>query len=250
MMKKLFTLLFVLSSSLIVFAQQYYQDVVYLKNGSIIRGTIIEQIPNRSIKIETADKSVFVYQFNEIAKFSKEALARGRRKYSNSSSSKHESGYVGVVDVGYAVGVGDYGLNFINLTMINGYKFNPYFSLGFGTGTRLYYDSDAILTPFFLNFQVNFIDSPIYPFFALSTGYSFDLSDDFEATGFLVNLNVGVHFEVSDKFGINVGIGYEGQWAEFYDYDYSYNYYGYYNYYTDPVSKAISGISFKVGFVL
>ena len=62
-----------ISISIIVVAQQSYQDVVYLKNGSIIRGVIIEQIPNKSIKIETADKSVFVYQLDEIEKMAKEA---------------------------------------------------------------------------------------------------------------------------------------------------------------------------------
>ncbi len=49
------------------------QDVVYLKNGSIIRGLIIEQVPNKSLKIQTADKSVFVYDINEVEKITKEA---------------------------------------------------------------------------------------------------------------------------------------------------------------------------------
>ena len=48
------------------------QDVVYLKNGSIIRGLIIEQIPNVSLKIQTADGSVFVYKIDEIEKMTKE----------------------------------------------------------------------------------------------------------------------------------------------------------------------------------
>lgn len=34
-------------------AQTNYEDVVYLKNGSIIHGIIVEQIPNESIKIES-----------------------------------------------------------------------------------------------------------------------------------------------------------------------------------------------------
>ena len=38
-------------------AQANYEDVVYLKNKSIIHGTIIEQIPNESIKIETKENS-------------------------------------------------------------------------------------------------------------------------------------------------------------------------------------------------
>ncbi|MFY0644981.1 MAG: hypothetical protein JXR19_10985 [Bacteroidia bacterium] len=49
-----------------------YQDVVYLKNGSIIRGMIIEQIPNVSIKIQTADANVFVFKMDEIEKITKE----------------------------------------------------------------------------------------------------------------------------------------------------------------------------------
>jgi len=54
-------------------------DVVYLKNGSIIRGSIIEQIPGRSLKIETADGSVFVYQIDQVAKITKEpARAKAR----------------------------------------------------------------------------------------------------------------------------------------------------------------------------
>ena len=48
------------------------QDVIYLKNGSIIRGLIIEQIPNVSLKIQTADGSVFVYKIDEIEKMTKE----------------------------------------------------------------------------------------------------------------------------------------------------------------------------------
>ena len=40
---------------------QEMQDVVYLKNGSIIRGLVIEQVPGKSLKIKTRDGSVFVY---------------------------------------------------------------------------------------------------------------------------------------------------------------------------------------------
>ena len=39
-----------------------------MKNGSIIRGTIIEQVPNLSIKIETADKNILAYKMDEIEK--------------------------------------------------------------------------------------------------------------------------------------------------------------------------------------
>ncbi len=47
-------------------------DVVYLKNGSIIRGIIIEQVPNVSLKIQTSDGSIFFYKMDEIEKITKE----------------------------------------------------------------------------------------------------------------------------------------------------------------------------------
>ena len=43
-------LLLAVSSSL---AQQY-EDVVYLKDGGVRRGLILEQIPNESVKLKTA----------------------------------------------------------------------------------------------------------------------------------------------------------------------------------------------------
>ena len=57
------------------FAQQM-EDVVHLKNGGLIRGTIIEQVPGESLKIQTRDGNVFVYTMDEIAKMSKEPVMR------------------------------------------------------------------------------------------------------------------------------------------------------------------------------
>lgn len=49
-----------------------WQDVLYLKNGSVIKGVIIEQVPNESLKIQTADGSIFVYEMDQVAKIAKE----------------------------------------------------------------------------------------------------------------------------------------------------------------------------------
>lgn len=57
--------------------QNPYKEVVYLKNGSIIKGVILEQIPNQSIKIQTADGSVFVYPMFEVERITKEMIPEG-----------------------------------------------------------------------------------------------------------------------------------------------------------------------------
>ncbi len=54
-----------------VFAQQM-EDVVYLKNGGVVRGTIVEQIPGESLKIQTRDGNVLVFTMDEIDKLSKD----------------------------------------------------------------------------------------------------------------------------------------------------------------------------------
>lgn len=51
---------------------QTLQDVVYLKNGSIVRGTITQMVPGEKVTISTADGSVFVYSMDDVSEMTKE----------------------------------------------------------------------------------------------------------------------------------------------------------------------------------
>ena len=53
---------------------QEIQDVVYLRDGSIIRGTIVEQVPSESILIETSDGSRFRYSMELIERMTREQV--------------------------------------------------------------------------------------------------------------------------------------------------------------------------------
>lgn len=53
-------------------AEIVVQDVIYLKNGGIIKGIIIEQVPNESVKVKTKDENVFVFKVDEIEKLTRE----------------------------------------------------------------------------------------------------------------------------------------------------------------------------------
>ena len=79
MKRVLLTMMVACLMATIAFAQSDYQDVVYLKNGSIIRGIIIEQVPNESLKIETADGNLFVYKIDEVEKMTKERPVASQR---------------------------------------------------------------------------------------------------------------------------------------------------------------------------
>ena len=70
-----FVLLFVISLPGFIQGQTQTEDVVYLKNGTIVRGTITEQNLNQSVKIQTKDNSLFVFSMEEIDKITKESIA-------------------------------------------------------------------------------------------------------------------------------------------------------------------------------
>ena len=78
-MKRTILFLVCLMGMTFAFAQSSLQDVVYLKNGSIIRGDIIEMVPDGAVKIMTSEGSVLLYDCAEVEKFAKEQ-ARIRKK--------------------------------------------------------------------------------------------------------------------------------------------------------------------------
>lgn len=67
-MKKGHLLGFALILTFGVLAPLWAEDVVYLKDGSVIHGTITEEVPGKKIKIETKDGNVFVYRMGQIDK--------------------------------------------------------------------------------------------------------------------------------------------------------------------------------------
>ena len=84
----IFLIIFFVSTTALTFAQEKYQHAVYLKNGGIIRGKIIEQIPAESLKIETVGKNVFVFQIDEIENIIVEAIVTDPDKVYNINYTK------------------------------------------------------------------------------------------------------------------------------------------------------------------
>lgn len=71
-----FLVALVILFSVTVFAQTSTVDILYLKNGSIIRGQVIE-LSLDNIKIKTSDGSLFVYTMADLEKMVKEITTLG-----------------------------------------------------------------------------------------------------------------------------------------------------------------------------
>lgn len=74
-MKKYFAILAIIILPFFAKAQLgKYEEVVYLKNGNIYHGVIIEQIPGVSLKIKSSDRNVFNVKIEEVEKITREEL--------------------------------------------------------------------------------------------------------------------------------------------------------------------------------
>lgn len=181
MKKVLLFLLICLSFN--VFAQSSLEEVVYLKNGSIIRGTIIEQIPNVKIKIQTSEGNVFVYKYDEIEKITKEPQYLVSPNATNNNTVSDE--------------IKSHKAKGIALTVTGGTIFSigfPIMILGIGAGAGGAFISGTILTAASIPM---IILGPIH----LSKYHNLKNQSNSQ-TGFYLSPSFGVH----DKFNQTNGI--------------------------------------------
>ena len=252
-MKKYIVLLIFSAVSIVCFSQQKDQATVYLKNGNIIPGVIIERFPDESIKLKIDDTHILVIQKDEILKITEEPI----QERSNSKRT-----YGGIFEMGYAIGVGYYGMNNRSVNFINSIKYSPYFSFGLGIGIRhyniMYYKlpdrnlvSSEVQVPVFLDFRTNLLNNELSPYIALGLGGSLGArargwSDwDIKGEGFLLNLSGGIRLKISEKSAMIAGIAYEMQGIE-YHYYYSTGYSSFYFNYKKYIKNA-SSISINIG---
>ncbi len=236
-MKKKFQNLTLLVFTLICFTslgQNNMEDVVYLKNGSIIRGIIIEQVPNQSIKLQTKDRNVFVFKYDEIEKITKENLPFNNSNTSSNLTDFKKSGFINISEVSFCPGVGnvkfadysvkneDYSFGF---RTINGYQVNEHLSLGVGLGIDKY--KNVSMLPITFDARATFLKGKVSPVFTANIGYAINL--DGEKGGLVINPQIGVKAYISKNIAYLFNIGYKWQGQEVlipYGYDF---YYGYTN---------------------
>ena len=166
-------------------AQNSWQDVVYLKNGSKIKGMITEFVPNVSYTITTSDGSIFVCNIGDILKIAKEQVILSTIPPKNDSlpllpalehpqSAYFTKGYRGIVELGYGLKSGKYGLDVTNFNFVNGYQLSNQMFVGLGTGIKYFNESEMTLIPLYADFKYSFLDQKVSPLLGFSAGFSFN----------------------------------------------------------------------------
>jgi len=213
-MKKTFTLIFYLIA-LNAFAQKIKSDVLYLKNGSIYRGKIIE-ITEQSIKLETYGKNIYSVSRSDIQEIrSEETLMKSPIEYK-------EKGYVHYTELGPLAGSNRASngvtTSAFSFQTVNGYKFNQYLFTGIGIGADLY--AVQTFVPIVLSLRGDVIKKGNkIPFYFLEGGYSINATSNdvygIEYKGgktFAAGLGLKILF--NENTGFVIGVGYRFQRSE------------------------------------
>lgn len=216
---------------------QQYQDVVYLKNGSVIHGIITEQIPNQSLKIETKDGSVFICDMNDVAKITKDFQVNEEKNRGREYGWVSAPRYRGFVGESLVFGVEDTEDTRSQVFTSHGCQINPYLYVGGGLAVNYWIEDESFNIPVFAHIRSEIhkaYNKRVSPYLETRIGYSVG-----DIEGFFCAPAAGCHIYFGkSKMGLSFGIGYNVQLAKVY-YSYGSEY---------PVNENFGGVSISAAF--
>ena len=201
-MKKKFAFVVALLLSGASLMAQKTVETIYLKNGSVIRGTVIEQVPGQSLKVQTKDGSVFVYQMNEVERITKEMPTNSGTSGKSGHRGLDFTMEGGVLFGGHGNAAGTGGIEI-------GKRFSEKFYWGAGIGIGKYAPSDYAAIPVTTTFKALWPirSSKIVPNIAFRTG--FDANTYGEDYSWEIDIMPGIQIPLGQKVDFNFNLGYQ-----------------------------------------
>jgi len=200
------------------YCQQQYADVIYLKNGKVVKGTI-KKIENQIIAFETLNHTIISIGINEIEQIRNEPVVEdigGLQK-----SELNHKGFVRFVELAHTVGTGNVMTRFGGLkntmqgqeiNFIYSYTLLPSFYAGVGVGYSK--QGNMQLMPVFLDLRTDFSSGKWRPFVNLRSGHSFGWAEHRQGTnnaGFMIQGNVGIRLMLDHAKSAYFSIGLKSQ---------------------------------------
>lgn len=209
---------------LFIFPEIYSQQafgIVYLKNGSIIKGNIIDNSQN-GVKVELYGGSIFYFQHAEIIKIEKDL--ENKKFFSrnpvwisgkpDSTEQKIPFKKGSMISFSSGILLGNYWnakqAPYSNLIEYN-YRFNPYFAAGVLGGYEFLNESTI---PVGINLKAMCPVGRTNLYAGFSTGYSFSVENPDEYTyqnhsgGYMMNTEGGIQFKLSSGNAFFIAAGY------------------------------------------
>ncbi|TAE49955.1 MAG: hypothetical protein EAZ89_13145 [Bacteroidetes bacterium] len=177
MQRILLTILLGLAFGLAQAQSHNMEDVVYLKNGWIIRGTIKQIIPDSVLTIESEGRNVFVFKWEEVLRMAQEEAPR-RRGGDRGPAAYPEKHYYGTARIAVLAGSNAstfyYGNNgSMSLQTSHGYRFSHWLQAGVGTDITFY--NNGLMLPLYGELRSDLKAAAVSPQLYVKGGYSLPL---------------------------------------------------------------------------
>lgn len=210
-MKRLFSLiviLLVLPWIPVTVSGQEYEYVIFKNNGSFIRGNVIGQDADSSLRIRTRDGKVFDVDFADIARIVRETAAPDSVAYMSSDFPRPRfnkpKGYFGLMQISEASVGAVFAATRYALTIVNGYRIMPQFAVGVGTGIAYCKGYKEFTVPVFIHLRSDFLDRKVSPYVAVNAGYNISFKG--MASGISLQPGAGVSFNVGSRYRMTAGM--------------------------------------------
>ena len=232
----------------IAFAQNNLEDVIYLKNGSVYRGLIIEQVPNLSYKIQIAGGSIISVTLTEIEKITKEPryhspVATEFHHEDNTAMGQHFFKHQRDTIPFYLKKHRPFttiefrpGMNNASIHLVHGYKFGRFgfvgigigldavsFSRGTSHGEHIFDNTqvnNGLYLPLFIHYSGEILRKRITPYYYLEAGYASHPTNPFMSNpnnsksygGPIAAAGFGVKFYSKSRasFALNMNVNWRG----------------------------------------
>jgi hypothetical protein len=186
------------------------QQAVQLKNGSVIRGKVLQEKP--TVRIETYDKSLWVFQPAEVESISASEVVFPHIQYKS-------RGFVHYTELG-PLAMSNRASNGVTTSAfsfqtVNGYKFNQWLFTGLSVGADLY--AVQTFVPIMLSLRGDFSSKGNQvPFYFVEGGYGLNAtSNDLSGTSFeggeAFAAGLGLKLLFHGNTGFVIAVGYRFQ---------------------------------------
>lgn len=224
-------------------AQANTEDVIYLKNGSVLRGKIQtpagtlkgEQESAGKVKIELLGGSVFVFEQAEIDSVKRENVNRAKLKEIGKNYYRKNRGYRNITEFGLIYGTDlkqpdndpyyyygrqtdDIG---ISLHTINGYQVWPYLFVGAGVGIDRMITYKQTFSPVYVRVASEFLKKKVTPYVFGDFGYSImwkKKNDEYlsyeNKGGYYVSCGGGVRIYTRSRASVMLGLAYKRNYSK------------------------------------
>lgn len=205
-------------------AQKGKNDVVYLKNGSIVKGKIMIVDPDHFVKLKTRDNNIWVFEMNKVDSISHPVKV----------STPIRTGYYNLTEIGVLAGNSNNSEKKpFTMMNVNNWQFANGLAAGIGVGVHFFNETYLPVVAdvrYFLRKQ-----GPL-PFVSLQAGYSIPIGGEYKQTyyyaydavginesyrisnptqkdvsargGFLINPSIGFQTQVSENLALTFSAGY------------------------------------------